>query len=168
MTIIIISGLVYFKGYLSQTKDQPFIPFVGSTLPENETWRTECSDCHLAYYPVLLPARSWVELLRTQSNHFDEDLDLDDETLLEIQNFLVKNASESKLNEPAHKINASTPKNETPLRVIETKYWLKKHKNIKDIYWKDERVGNKGNCEACHLDAKQGSFEDSAMRLPKL
>lgn len=168
ITFIIISGLFYFKGYLTQTEDQPYIPFVGAVLPDNDTWRSECGDCHLAYHPVLLPARSWKELLRTQDNHFEEDLALDDETLAEIERFLVANASESLLNEPARKINASTPATETPLRVIETHYWLKKHKDIKEAYWKDERVKSKGNCQACHLDAKQGSFEDSAMRLPKL
>jgi len=168
LTVIVISGLVYFKGYLTETKDQPYLPFIGSALPDNETWRSECSDCHLAYHPVLLPARSWRELLHTQNEHFDEDLGLDAETIAEIENFLMENASESKLNEPARKINASTPADKTPLRIIETAYWLKKHKKIKPLYWKDERVGSKGNCEACHLDAKQGTFEDSAMRLPKL
>jgi len=168
ITVLVISSLVYFQGYLSETKDNPYIPFVGKVLPNNETWRTECGDCHLAYHPVLLPARSWEEMMRTQNSHFEEELDLDEETLTEIRDFLVKNAAESKLNEPAQKINASTPENETPLRVIETRYWLKKHNEITDVYWKDERVGSKGNCSACHLDAKQGAFEDSAMRLPKL
>ncbi len=165
---LIISALFYFKGYLKQTAEQPYVPFVGSVLPDNETWRSECGDCHLAYYPVLLPARSWTELLRSQTDHFEEDLGLDDKTLTEIQNFLIANASESELNEPARKINASTPSDATPTRVIDTVYWKKKHEKIKNVYWKHELVGNKGNCEACHLDAVQGSFEDSAMRLPKL
>jgi len=166
--IISLSGLWYFKGYLLETEDQLFVPFQGIALPENEVWRTECGDCHLSYYPVLLPARSWEKLLETQENHFDEDLSLDQESILEIRTFLVTNSAESKLTEAARKINASTPKNKTPIEVTKTAYWLKKHNDINEEYWQSDLIKSKGNCEACHLDAKQGTFEDSGMRLPKL
>ena len=164
---VMISGPLYFKGYIEQTEDAPYIPFVGAPLPDNETWRTECGDCHLAYHPVLLPARSWRLLMENQNEHFEEALDLDEETIIEITNFLTTNASESKLNEPARKINASTPASSTPIRIIDTNYWKQKHQNIDNKYWKHEKVGSKGNCAACHLDADKGHFEDSAMRLPK-
>ena len=166
--IIMTSGMWYFKGYLQQTDDQPYIPFLGVSLPDNDLWRSECGDCHLAYYPVLLPARSWDKLLQTQENHFDEDLALDDETITAIRTFLLANSADSKLTEAAHKVNTSTPKNETPLEVTKTVYWIKKHGDIDEKYWQSEIVKSKGNCEACHLDAKQGAFEDSGMRLPKL
>lgn len=167
LVAVMISGPIYFKGYIEQTENAPFIPFVGTPLPDNETWRTECGDCHLAYHPVLLPARSWALIMKDQNNHFDEELDLDEDTLSEITQFLTNNASEKQLNEAARKINTSTPIDSTPLRVTETNYWKIKHEDISSALWKHEKVINKGNCSACHLDAEQGYFEDSAMRLPK-
>ena len=161
------SGFYYFKGYLNAAPDKPYIPFQGPLLPDNTTWREECGECHLAYHPTLLPARSWQKLMAGQGEHFGEDLALDDATTKEITAFLVKNAAESRLSEPAWKISSTTPPDQTPLRITATPYWKKKHKDIPEIIWKLHKVKNKGNCGACHLDAEQGTFEDSGMRLPK-
>jgi hypothetical protein len=136
-------------------------------LPDNTTWREECGECHLAYHPTLLPARSWQKLMAGQGEHFGEDLALDDATTKEITAFLVKNAAESRLSEPAWKISSTTPPDQTPLRITATPYWKKKHKDIPEIIWQLPKVKNKGNCGSCHLDAEQGTFEDSGMRLPK-
>jgi len=164
--LVVILGLYVFKGYINETEEFPFAPYTSDPLPTNALWKEECGDCHLAYHPVLLPARSWVELMIQQQQHFDEDLDLDKETVEEITKFLVKYSAESKLNEPARKILSHEPKSKTPIRVIATQYWKEKHHEIKNDIWSDSLVQNKGNCEACHLDANQGWFEDSAMRIP--
>ncbi len=161
------SGFVYFKGYLNAAPNSPFIPFKGPTLPDNATWRQECGECHLAYHPTLLPARSWRKLMADQDDHFGEDLALDQETVAEITAFLVNNAAESRLSEPAWKISSTTPSDQTPLRITDTPYWKKKHEDIPAAIWKLPKVREKGNCGACHLDAQQGTFEDSGMRLPK-
>ena len=161
------SGFFYFKGYLNAAPDKPYIPFQGPALPDNATWREECGECHLAYHPTLLPARSWQKLMAGQAEHFGEDLALDDATTKEITAFLVKNAAESRLSEPAWKISSTTPPDQTPLRITDTPYWKKKHKDIPATIWKLPKVKHKGNCGACHLDAELGTFEDSGMRLPK-
>jgi len=160
-------GLIYFKGYLAAAPDMPFVPFQGPALPDNVTWRKACGECHLAYHPTLLPARSWQKLMADQSNHFGDDLALDEATTNEITAFLVKNASESQLSEPAWKISSTTPQDQTPLRITDTPYWKKKHGGIPENIWNLPKVKEKGNCGACHLDAEQGTFEDSGMRLPK-
>jgi cytochrome b len=140
--------------------------FIGPKLPDNIVWNEACGECHLAYHPTLLPARSWQKILAEQHNHFEEDLDLDDETLLEIQTFSMANAAESELTEPAWKINNSTPPKQTPLRITKTPYWIEQHQNIAKEIWQHPEVNFQGNCEACHLDAEQGTFEDSRMHLP--
>jgi cytochrome b len=164
----IVAGLVYFRGYLVETADKPFRPFAGPQLPDNETWRKECGDCHLAFHPTLLPARSWQRLMETQDKHFGDDLALDDTTVAEIADFLVNNAAETKLTEPAHKMMRTIEADQTPLRITETPYWRQKHGEIDERYWKDAKVKSKANCAACHLDANEGTFEDSDMRLPAL
>jgi hypothetical protein len=105
-------------------------------------------------------------MLAEQHDHFEEDLDLDDETLLEIQTFSMENAAESELTEPAWEVNHSTPPEQSPLRITKTAYWIEQHQNIAAEIWQHPDVNFQGNCGACHLDAEQGTFEDAAMRLP--
>lgn len=170
LMLALLSGaaLVYFYGYITQTEEQPFLAFKHDSLPTNTTWSSECGDCHLAFHPTLLPARSWRRILDEQTDHFGDDLFLETEVLEEIRDFLIQNAAESGLTEAGHKINASVPKNTTPIRISETVYWKKKHEDIAERYWQSKKVGSKANCNACHLDASEGWFEDSNMKLPKL
>lgn len=162
------SGVYYFYGVITQTEDKPFLAFKGAPLPDNDTWRSECGDCHLAFHPSLLPARSWQRMMEQQEEHFEEDLALDEETIDEIRVFLTENSSEKGLTEFARWITREVPANEVPMRITEINYWQRKHKDINEAYWSSSLVGSKANCSACHRDAEQGWFEDSNMVLPKL
>jgi len=164
--VVVISALAYFRGYLQETGDNLYQPYQGPVLPDNAAWRESCSECHFSFHPSLLPARSWQKIFDTQHEHFGDDLDLEPATLAALLKFHLDNAAERGLTEFARKILYYTPANETPLRITETVYWKKKHADIDAAYWK--KVKFKGNCDACHLDAKQGTYEDSDMRLPKL
>ncbi|MDH5436460.1 MAG: hypothetical protein OEX83_06840, partial [Gammaproteobacteria bacterium] len=168
LTLTFIFSIIFFRGYLTQTAERPYQPFQGPALPDNALWREVCGECHLAYYPTLLPARSWKKLIKYQSDHFGEDLGIEEVSLKEVLNFMVTNAAESNLTESAWKVSHLTPPDETPVQVTETVYWKEKHMDIPEHYWKHEEIIGKGNCIACHLDAKQGTFEDAAMKLPKL
>lgn len=158
----------YFRGYLVESAAKPFVPFVGHVLPDDPVWRKACGECHLAFHPTLLPARSWQKMMDEQNQHFGEALGLDDASVKVITRFLVANAAESGLSEPARKVNASVAPGEAPQHIIETRYWKRKHEEIDAAYWKDPKIKTKINCGACHLDAEQGMFEDSGMRLPEL
>ena len=162
------SAAYYFRGYLIESAEKPYVPFIGHKLPDDSTWRKECGDCHLAFHPTLLPARSWQKMMAEQNQHFGESLGLDDATVKVITRFLVDNAAESGLSEPARKINASVASGDAPQHIIETRYWKRKHAEINAAYWKDPKIKTRINCGACHLDAEQGMFEDSGMRLPTL
>ena len=163
---LLVFAAYFFRGYVTSTKDDPFLPLHGPQLATDEVWRSECSDCHLAYHPSLLPARSWRRMLREQENHFDEDLGLDEETLSHLQAFMTANAADNGLTEPARKIFASIPATESPLRITATPYWKAKHDEIDDSVWKNPKVNGYGDCEACHRDAVAATFEDAAMHLP--
>lgn len=160
------AGAASFSGYLFANPQQPYRPFVGPELPDDATWREECGGCHLAYHPLLLPARSWERLMQEQGDHFGDDLALDAETTAAIVAFLRANASERELTEAAWKINASTPPGETPLRITETRYWRAVHRRIAEAAFDTEAVRGRHDCGACHLDAALGTFEDAAMRIP--
>jgi len=171
--LLLIAATVAAFSYLIQHYDDrnvlnPYIPFVKPAVADNPTWRTECGDCHMAYSPVLLPARSWNKLLDTQDNHFEEDLSLEPDTIKEIRQFLTAHAAEKNLDqEAAYKINRSIPADQTPLQITKTPYWVDKHDGIRASVWKQANVKTKGNCSSCHFDADKGTFQDAAMHIPK-
>jgi cytochrome b len=166
LLVVFMAGLGWFYGYLVETPEQPYRPFIGPQLPDHALWREECGACHLAFHPSLLPARSWQLLMKEQSSHFAEDLFLEPEAIDDIEKFLVENAAEQAPTEAAWKIDQSIAKTKVPLRITESQYWLDKHQWITSQVWDDPIVNGKVNCMACHLDADEGTFEDAAMRIP--
>lgn len=145
----------------------PHVKFVGKQLPDNKSWRDECGSCHAVFYPALLPARSWQKMMAEQDRHFGSDLGLDTTTTAEMLKFMVDNSGDKHLTEAAFKIEQSVPTDQTPLRITETPYWLKKHREIAAADWANPLVLSKSNCAACHSDADDGTFEDGAMQIPK-
>lgn len=166
LVTIITAGLFWFQGHLTETPEQLYQPFHGPALADNTLWREECGDCHLAFHPSLLPARSWKVIMQEQASHFEEDLSLEQDTVKEIETFLLENAAEQGATEAAWKINRSIPKTETQLRITKAPYWIKKHQKISQAIWDHPKVNGKVNCAVCHLDAEAGTFEDAAMHLP--
>jgi cytochrome b len=162
----LLFAAVWFKGYLLETEEQPYLPFVGPDLADNPLWREECGGCHLAYHPSLLPARSWVRMMEQQADHFGEDLALEQDEAEAILGFQTANSSEQAATEAAWKINRDIPAHRTPLRITETDYWKRKHREIEEEVWDGPAVNGRWNCDACHLDADRGTFEDGAMRIP--
>lgn len=168
MFAVVSAGIVYFIGYLTQTPEQPYLPYQPVSLPQSENWNTECGDCHIPYHPSLLPQRSWITLFKQQDEHFGDDLMLDAETGKDLLRFALHYSAERKLTEASLFINATTPLTEKPLRITKTGYWVKRHSSIDKKYWDNDIVKSRSQCEACHFDAKEGSFEDGAMRLPQI
>ena len=156
----------WLKDYFNQTPDEPHRPFRGTELAKDPLWQEECGGCHLAYHPSLLPARSWERIFSTQADHFGEDLALDETTIARLLAFAVAHAAESQPTEAAWKILISIPAQQTPRRITATPYWLRKHEEIADWVWRMPKVNGAFNCDACHLDAHEGWFEDDAMGIP--
>ena len=144
----------------------PAVAFVGPKLADNAQWREECGSCHLAFHPSLLPGRSWTRIMSEQKQHFGSDLALDAPTTAALLTFMTDNSAERHKTEAATKIDLSIKTDATPLRITETPYWVKKHRDITAAVWQSPKVKSRSNCAACHLDAEAGTFEDAAMRLP--
>jgi len=105
-------------------------------------------------------------ILKQQAGHFDDDLDLDEETIVKLLSYAYAKSADLEQTEPAWRMNSSIASNEIPLRITEVNYWKRKHEEIDNEVWKRSSVKNKANCGACHLDAEQGTFEDADMRPP--
>jgi hypothetical protein len=155
------------RGHDARAGAAPPVAFTGRALPDDPAWREECGACHLAFHPNLLPARSWRRIMAGQDQHFGTDLALDPAVAAPVLAFLVRNAADSSPTEAAFKINRSVPAGSTPLRITETPYWVSKHASIGEAVWQGAAVKGKADCAACHVDANAGTYEDSAMRLPR-
>ncbi len=157
---------LWFMPYL-KGGDEPYRPFVGPELARSEAWVANCGECHLAYHPSLLPARSWNRLLKEQENHFLEDLALDEEVVLELLEFAVAHAAERGASEAAWRIDRSIGPDEAPLRISATEHWREAHEGLDEALFKREPVNGRFDCAACHQDAKAGTFNNGSMRLPR-
>lgn len=111
----------------------------------------ECSACHMAFPPSMLPTRSWNALMDDLANHFGDDATLDPDTREHVRAYLVARASD-----------ANHPRTEgaTPLRITELLRWLREHDEIPARVWKRDEVRSPANCQACHLAADRGIFDD--------
>lgn len=123
----------------------------------NAKWQQECSSCHIAFAPGLLPAESWRKIMEGLDKHFDTDASLTAEESKEITGFLVNNAS--------NRWRASS----APLRITETGWFKSKHdaREVPPAAWKNPLVKSPTNCQACHTQAEQGDFSERNIKLPK-
>lgn len=133
----------------------------------NAKFKAECTSCHMAYLPGLLPSRSWEKMMNTLDKHFGEDASLDDKTKKEILDFLVMNSSDKAYSRRGTKILATIGNQDIPLRISETDYFNRKHDEISPAVFKRKSIGSKANCIACHKGAESGNFDEDSVVIPK-
>jgi hypothetical protein len=121
------------------------------------THKKTCGQCHLSYPPEFLPSGSWEKLLASTEKHFEETLKIDQKTKAIIESYLKKNSAENSKSKIAQKIMQSL-EGDTPLRITEVPYILKKHRKIKPEDFQRKPIGSFSNCGACHLLADKGIF----------
>ena len=123
----------------------------------NAKFQQECSTCHIAYAPGLLPAESWRRMMAGLDKHFGSDASLDAGDNKEITDFLVNNAS--------NRWRAPT----APLRITESAWFTHKHddREINPAVWKNPLVKSPANCAACHVQAERGDFSERNIKMPK-
>ncbi|MFA7416184.1 MAG: cytochrome b/b6 domain-containing protein [Rhizobium sp.] len=125
----------------------------------------ECTACHMAYNPSLLPADSWRALMADLDDHFGEDASLDPDTEDAITAWLTANSAETADTKPANvfrHVDAASP-----YELTETRFWKRMHGDIPDSVFKTSPINTKGNCKACHSDAEGGSFYPGNINIPK-
>lgn len=133
----------------------------------NENYKTECGSCHMAYQPGFLPARSWERLMGDLENHFDENAELDTKTLNELTLYLTKNAAEHSNYKRSNAMMNSLGANEAPLRISETRYFIRKHDELPDrMVINNPEVQSFSRCEVCHTAADTGSYNEHKVRIP--
>ena len=136
----------------------------------DKTYQSNCAECHFAYFPGLLPVRSWKKLMAPKAleDHFGENAELEENDRRYILDFLVRNAADDAGYKRSKKIIRSLSADETPLRITEVPYIKKKHSEIpKKLISGNPKVRSLSNCLRCHREAKdQGIFDDDTVLIP--
>lgn len=126
--------------------------YAADRMVTDETTKAECSACHIAYPPRLLPAASWEALMGGLKTHFAEDATLDEATAAHIRDYLVANAGKD---DP----NAVDAEGKPLLRISERQWFKHEHSDeVSPAALK--KAGSWANCVACHTGAEKGQFED--------
>jgi cytochrome c553 len=133
----------------------------------NKNWQQECSSCHLAYPPALLPKASWQRLMNGLDQHFGDNASLDPATRTDILRFLEANAADSGNSRIGNKVMQRLDANAAPLRITETAWFVRKHDEVPRTTWSRKAIGSAANCAACHRQAERGVYDEDTVRIPK-
>jgi len=133
----------------------------------NQLYRNECASCHFAYQAGLLPSRSWKSIMSGLEDHFGDNAELMPEDYTVIINYLTKNAAEFSDHKRSRRINNSIAKDEAPLRITDTPYFKRKHRELSlSRITNNPEIGSISNCIACHTRAEKGSFNEHEINIP--
>jgi len=132
-------------------------------------YKSECSDCHFAYQPGLLPEKSWRNLLTAEAlkDHFGDNAELDKDVLQAILDYAVENAADKSWYKRSRKIAVSASEGNVPLRISEVHYIKRKHQDIPEKMIKGNAgVNSLSFCDKCHTQAVSGVFDADTVLIP--
>lgn len=120
-------------------------------------YKQECTACHVAFPPGMLPADSWRRILGNLPHHYGTDASLDAATVDELSTWLGANAG-------SHgRVRATPPED----RITRSAWFIRKHDEVPGAVWQRPAVKSAANCAACHKQADQGDFDEHAIRIPR-
>ncbi|MCC6302990.1 MAG: diheme cytochrome c [Gammaproteobacteria bacterium] len=127
----------------------------------------ECGDCHLAYPPGLLPARSWQAIMNGLEDHFGDNAALDATTQGQLLDYLTRNSADHADYPRSRKIARQLTAGDTLLRISELPFFRSEHDELTPAMVRDNpEVGSFSRCNACHRRAEQGSFREHEIDIP--
>ncbi|WP_300304106.1 cytochrome C [Ferrovibrio sp.] len=118
-----------------------------------------CGECHLAFPPGFLPARSWSALMADLSDHFGEEIVLPAGQAAQIEAYLVSHAGDAPGGGGLREFMRWVAPTGIPRRITENPAFLREH-DFPDRVWRDPKVVTRSNCLACHPGASRGWFDD--------
>jgi hypothetical protein len=131
-----------------------------ASVPPLPRYQTECSACHLAFPPGLLPAAAWQRVMQNLPRHYGTDASLDAATVATLQTWLVANAAGGK----RAAAGAGQP---TEDRITRSAWFVREHREVGAAVWKQASVRSPANCAACHTATDQGDFSERNIRIPR-
>ncbi len=176
MTVIMLAGSLLIAGLAIAEDDHEgderegrsfFARRLDVAPVSNELYKKECGSCHFAYQPGLLPARSWKKMMDSLEDHFGDNAELDAETHKALTVYLLSNSAEHGGYKVSGKILNSIARNETPLAISKTPYFIHKHREVPaKMVTGNEQVKSFSHCAKCHTQAENGSYDEHGVVIP--
>lgn len=126
-------------------------------VPLLPKYQQECSACHVAYPPRMLPAASWQRLMGGLSSHFGTDASLDADAVRQISAWLGANAGSGR------RVAEPPPED----RITRSAWFIHEHDEVPAATWRRASIRSAANCAACHTRAEQGDFNEHLVRIPR-
>lgn len=115
----------------------------------------ECSACHLAFPPQLLPAASWEKMMGNLANHFGEDATVSKAAQQQILDYHVQNSGDVTNIREGRRTIEGLPAGS--MRFTQSPRFISKHNNLDFV---KRKAKSKLDCMACHAGADKGNFDD--------
>jgi hypothetical protein len=129
-------------------------------VPALTAYQQECSVCHFAYPPGLLPAQSWKSITDSLPKHFSTQVLLNSDTQSLIADWLQTNAVNPEW------VGTQIPPDN---RITRADWWQQIHKPSKKLtakVWKNPYIKSASNCAACHRGAPNGQYSAKTVLIP--
>ena len=139
----------------------------GVAAASTKIYMEECGSCHMAYSPRLLPSASWMKIMSGLDNHFGDNAELDAETKKSITELLLTYSADRSDYRSARRYNNSMQNTDAPVRITQMPNFRRAHHEIPErMVTGNPEVKSFSRCNACHLRAEQGSFNEHDVRIP--
>jgi len=135
----------------------------------NATYAEECSGCHMAYQPGLLPAAAWGRIMASDAlaHHYGDDASLAEARRSEIAAYLQANSADQASRSRSRAFSVGSGGTGPLPRITETRYFHNEHHEIPvRMVAGNSSVGSFANCSACHQGAAEGVYNEHRVRIP--
>lgn len=119
-----------------------------------------CGECHMAFPPAFLPARSWNRMMDGLADHFGDNASMAPDKVARVRRVLIEGAADTGGGKAGRKALQGLNAADAPLHITKTPRFIAKHEGIPEREWKRPGVVTRSNCVACHKGAERGDFED--------
>jgi hypothetical protein len=122
-------------------------------------YQQECSACHIAFPPGMLPATSWQRVMAGLNKHYGVDASLDAVSAREMGTWLMAQAGTYR------RVGEEPPQD----RITQSAWFKRQHRDgeVPAGVWKRASIKSPSNCGACHAGADKGNFNEDDVRIPK-
>jgi hypothetical protein len=168
---LLAAGSLYLAAdeHYEKHYDHKRIMPVGKPMPESKEavlYKNECSACHMAYQPGLLPKHSWKRVMTTMEDHFGTDATLEPADAATIAAYLDAQAyGSAPASKHIRRIAASVSAG-APMQITKAGYFVKEHRRIPQRAIEQNEVKSLANCNACHSRAESGSYREREIFIP--
>jgi cytochrome b len=164
LVALALAAAIVYRAHVN--KEMAALKGATAVVPADaKAWSDECGGCHLAYPPVLAPARVWSAMLAPDVDHFGEALDLSAARRSALEKYAAAGAAGHGETWLALQLDGADWK--APYRITDTAFWKERHPEQYFTMWKTRgKAAGKHDCGACHRDAVSGNFAPRAIDLP--